>query len=83
MDDLRQRAGKAVDEVIQRNPEGTVAVLTHKTVIQVLLLHLLKLDNSRFWQMSQDVSAINMFEVKDGLPYARIINDTCHLKDIR
>lgn len=83
LDELRQRAGKAIDEVIQRYAQGTVAMLTHKTVIQVLLLHLLKLDNSRFWQIWQDVSAINMFEVKDGLPYARLINDTCHLKNIR
>jgi len=79
LEQLRVRAGKSVDGVVQKHPEETIALVTHKTVIQVLILHLLKLDNSRFWQIWQDVSSINVFEVKDGSAYARLINDTCHL----
>jgi phosphoserine phosphatase len=80
LEELRTRAGAAVDEIVEKHPQETIALVTHKTVIQTLVLHLLKLDSSRFWQIWQDVSSINMFEVKDGNVYARLINDTCHLK---
>jgi phosphoserine phosphatase len=79
LEQLRERAGAAIDELIQKHPLETIGVVTHKTVIQVLVLHLLQLESSRFWQIWQDVAAINLFEVKDGSAYARLINDTCHL----
>jgi broad specificity phosphatase PhoE len=79
--ELRQRAGSAVDELIKQHSEGTIALVTHKTVCQILILHFLRLENSYFWHIAQDVSAINIFEVKDGIAYARLLNDTCHLKE--
>jgi broad specificity phosphatase PhoE len=81
--ELRERAGSAVDDLVKQYPDATIALVSHRVACQTLILHFLGLDNSRFWQVSQDVSAINLFEVKDGIAYARLLNDTCHLKKIK
>ncbi len=79
LDEVRQRAGAAVDEMVKRHYGKTIALVSHRVVCLILILHLLGLDNSRFWQVGQDVCAVNLFEVKDGIAYARLLNDTCHL----
>ena len=80
--EVRQRAAAAVKELEKQYADGTIALVSHKVVCQILALHFLGLDNSRFWQIGQDVSAINVFEVKDGIAYARLLNDICHLKKL-
>ena len=59
-----------------------VVVVSHKVVCQLLILDVLKLDNSHFWQIAQDVSALNLFEYRDGAPSALIINETCHVRHL-
>lgn len=80
LDEVRQRAAAAVADLVKQYPDGTIALVSHRVVCQILILHFLGLDTSHFWQIGQDVSAINVFEVKDSHPYARLLNDTCHLK---
>lgn len=75
---VRERVA-CVDNLIQVYPEKTVVIVSHKVVCQVLILRFLGLDNSCFWQVAQDVSAINLFEIRDGIPVALFLNDTCHL----
>ena len=79
--EVRERADAAVKEVIQLL-EGTIALVSHKVVCHILVLNFLGLDNSHFWQIVQDVTAINLFEIRDGVPSALLINDTCHLKEL-
>lgn len=78
---VRQRAASTVDNLITQHPRETVVLVSHKVVCQVLILTLLGLDNSHFWEITQDVCAINLFEVRNGIPSALFLNDTCHLKD--
>ena len=78
--EVRERAASAVDDLTMQHSKGTVALVSHKVVCQILILSLLGLDNSHFWQVAQDVSAVNLFEVRDGIPSALLLNDTCHLK---
>jgi probable phosphoglycerate mutase len=80
LSEVRQRVAIAVEELIKQYTDETVALVSHRVVCQILILHLLGLDNSRFWQIGQDVCAINVFEVNNGKAYARLLNDTCHLK---
>jgi broad specificity phosphatase PhoE len=80
--EVRQRAALAVDELVKQYPEVTIALVSHRVVCQILILHLLGLDNSHFWQIGQDVCAINVFEVNNGNAYTRLLNDTCHLKKL-
>jgi broad specificity phosphatase PhoE len=82
LDEVRERAASAVNNLIQQHPKETIVVVSHKVVCQILILSLLGLDNSHFWQISQDVCAINLFEVRGGIPSALFLNDTCHLKGL-
>ena len=79
---VRERAASAVDSLIALHPKETVVLVSHKVVCQVLILSLLDLDNSHFWQITQDVCAINIFEVRGGIPSALSLNDTCHLREL-
>jgi len=81
--DVRQRVSKAVNDLIQRHPKESVVLVSHKVICQILVLSLLGLDSSHFWQITQDVCAMNLFEVRGGIPSALFINDTCHLNGLR
>jgi broad specificity phosphatase PhoE len=80
--EVRERAASAVDEMIARYPKETIVLVSHKVVCQILILSLLGLDNAHFWEITQDVCAVNVFEVRGGVPSALFINDTCHLKEL-
>ena len=79
---VRERAASAMDGLIAQHPKETVVLVSHKVVCHILILSLLGLDNSHFWQIAQDVCAINLFEVRGGVPSALSLNDTCHLKGL-
>lgn len=80
--DVRVRAIAAVEELVPKYNHETVILVSHKVVGQVLLCALLGLDDSHFWQISQDVCAINIFEIKDDIATITLLNDTCHLKGL-
>ncbi len=81
--EVRQRVSKAVNDLIQRHPKESIVLVSHKVICQSLVLSLLGLDNLHFWQITQDVCAMNLFEVRGGIPSALFINDTCHLNGLR
>jgi len=81
LEEVRARAEAAITQIMENHPQETVVVVSHKVVCQVLVLALFSLDNSRFWQVSQDVAAINLFELRHPYPAVMMINDTCHLRE--
>jgi len=83
LSEVRERASAAVDGIIKQHLGETVAVVSHKVVCQILILHFLDLDNSHFWQIAQDVNAVNLFEIRDGVPSILLLNDTCHLGGVK
>ena len=78
--EVRARAASAVDDLIGRHPKETFVLVSHKVICQILILSLLGLDSSHFWQITQDVCAMNLFEVRGGIPSVLFLNDTCHLE---
>ena len=80
LEDVRIRSVAAIEELATSHEGQTIAVFTHRVVCKVLLCHLLGLDNSHFWQIEQDTTAINVFELEQGKPTVHLINDTCHLR---
>lgn len=82
LDQVRSRALAALDEVLARHRDQTVVLVSHKVVCKVLLCAVLGLDNSHFWQVEQDVCAINLLEARDRVPAVALLNDTCHLKGL-
>jgi len=80
LEDVRIRSVAAIEELATSHEGQTIAVFTHRVVCKVLLCHVLGLGNSHFWQIEQDTTAINVFELEQGKPTVHLINDTCHLR---
>lgn len=83
LEELRQRVIAAVEKLAVEHEGQTVVLVSHMVVCKVLLCAMLGLDNSHYWQVGQDVCAINSFEISDGASTVSLINDTCHLKSLR
>ncbi|MCK5654126.1 MAG: histidine phosphatase family protein [Dehalococcoidia bacterium] len=82
LEDVRKRVVATIDDLTARHEGSTVAMVTHRVVCKVLLCHLLGLDNSHFWQIAQDTTAINLFEITEGKATVTLLNDTCHLRTL-
>ena len=65
LDEVRARAMAALEEVIRRHPEKTVVLVSHRVINKVLLCGILGLDNSHFWQITQDTTAINLIQYRN------------------
>ncbi len=83
LDDVRLRAMGALDEVIRNHPGKTLVLVTHRVVNKVLICGILGMDNSHFWQISQDTTAINLIQHRDGKYVLSLMNETCHLKSLK
>lgn len=75
-----------LEEVVPRHPNRTVLLMAHRAVNKVLIAAFIGLDNSNFWRIAQDTTAINRFHlVEDGRRvgktwYITSINETGHLR---
>ncbi len=83
LDEVRTRAMAALVEVIRLNSQKTIVLVSHRVVNKVLLCSILGLDNSHFWQIVQDPTAINLIQYHDGKYILCLMNETCHLKPLR
>jgi broad specificity phosphatase PhoE len=79
---VRARAWEGLQKVIGENPDKTALILAHRVVTKVLLCAVLSLDDSHFWHIKQDTTAVNCLEYNRGFFVTSLINDTCHLKSI-
>jgi len=82
LDDVRSRVLATVDDKVAEHGDETVVLVSHMVVCKVLLCAMLGMDNSGFWQVEQDVCAMNTFEVDGKSVTVGSVNDTCHLKDL-
>lgn len=79
---LRSKMAVAVDEIALKYKKETVAIVSHRSVSVIVILHLLDMDNRHYGQIAQDNGAVNLFEVRMGMPSALYINDICHLEGL-
>lgn len=82
LDEVKQRAGTALDRIVSKLTDQTVVFVSHKIVINMLFVHFLNLDSSQLRQICQDTCAINIFIKQDMHFYATLLNDTCHLAGV-
>jgi broad specificity phosphatase PhoE len=83
LDDVRGRAMETLEEVIRKHPRETLILVSHRVVCKVLICAILGLDNSHFWQIAQDTTAINLIQYKNGKYILSLMNETCHLKALK
>ncbi len=82
LQDVGKRAVEVVNDVLSRH-KGSVVLMSHRVVIKVLICYLLGLDNSRFWDIRQDVCGITIFNYMDGRPVLTRLSDTSHLRELQ
>jgi broad specificity phosphatase PhoE len=79
---VRRRAMNALMQATERHADETVVVVSHRVVNKVILCAVLGLGNSHFWRIRQDTCALNVLEWSQDQWVVRLLNDTCHLKDV-
>jgi broad specificity phosphatase PhoE len=82
LDEVRDRALAAVEEVVRRHPGQVVLLSAHRAVNKVLIAAFIGLDNSHFWRIGQDTTAINRFHRVGDVWEIILVNDTCHLRGL-
>jgi len=81
LDDVKERVVGLVDRVIARY-DGTVALVSHRVILKVIICALLGLDNSHFWNIKVDTCGITTFIYRDESFILEKHNDTSFLKSI-
>lgn len=76
---LQERTWKAILQIRDMHPEGTVAAISHNFAIQSILLKALGMDLRNFQRIRQDLAAITELDFANGDPVLRSLNDRCHL----
>ncbi|MFH1032087.1 MAG: histidine phosphatase family protein [Chloroflexota bacterium] len=82
LDDVKMRAVRLVDEVIARY-KGNVVLVSHRVVNKVLILALLGLDNSHFWNIKLDTCGVTTFDYENGRFVLTRHNDTSFLQPLK
>ncbi len=82
LEDVRRRAVEVVNGILFRH-QGNILLVSHRVVNKVLICYLLGLDNSHFWNISQDVGGITIFNYADGRFVLTRHNDTSHLRELQ
>ena len=80
---VRERSSSALNEIIAGLKDDTVLFVSHKVVISMLICHYLGMADSQFRQVEQDTCAINTFNKQSDNIYAVMLNDTCHLAEVK
>ncbi len=80
LDEVKDRSTAALQRVMDRHLDTTIAIFGHTVLNRVLLCAVLGIDNSNYWRIGQHTCAINVFEWRDGAFYIEALNDACHLQ---
>jgi broad specificity phosphatase PhoE len=83
LDDVRARTMAAMEDAIRNHPGKTLVLVSHRVICKVLICAILGLDNSHFWQITQDTTAINLIQYRNGKYILSLMNETCHLKPLK
>jgi len=83
LDEVRDRAMAVLDKTIKSHSGKTLLFVSHRVVNKVILCSILGLDNSHFWQIGQNTTAINLIQHRDGKYVLSLLNEACHLKRLQ
>lgn len=79
---VQARAMAAIEELAEKHEGQTVLVVSHDATNKAIICGALGIDLSRFWQVKQDNTCINVLEYQDGRWRVALLNDTCHMGNI-
>jgi broad specificity phosphatase PhoE len=81
LSDVRKRALKVINNAVTRY-EGTVVLVSHRVINKVIILGLLGLGNSHFWDIKLDTCGITLFNYENGCYILTRHNDTSFLEPL-
>lgn len=77
--ELKDRAMRAIDELIARHHKQTIAVVSHGGTIRTILCAALNVHLNYVWNIQQDNTAVNIIKYYHDRPVVTLMNDTHHL----
>jgi phosphoserine phosphatase len=81
LDEVTRRAMTLVEAIVQKH-QGTVVLVSHQVVHKALILAMLGLDNSHFWNVVMDTAAITTFSWQQNMFVLREHNNACYVKNV-
>ncbi|CAM5407578.1 histidine phosphatase family protein [Rhodanobacter lindaniclasticus] len=79
LQDVAARAIDALTAVLHAHPRGTVAIITHDSVLRVLLCHVMGLPLSSYWLFDPAPCGISVISHTENRFTVHSINETQHL----
>ncbi len=78
--ELMERVYSTVQDLVNSNDSGTVAVITHGGAIRSIICALLGIDLNNLFRIRQDNAALNIIDFYDRYGILNLLNDTHHLE---
>jgi len=72
---FKNRINEALEKILAQE-KGTVVIISHAGVNRIIICSLFKLPLSYFWQIKQDIGAINIVEIHRNMKIISLINHT-------
>lgn len=79
-EEVQNRAMESIHEIIDKNPNRTVAVAAHGAILRTILGSMLDVPLRCIWKIRQDNTAVNLVRCDDGNFMIALVNGTAHLK---
>ena len=80
--DVRRRALTFLAAIRQEHAQGDILVITHGTVLRLLLAHFLDMQPDQLWSIEAENCGLSVVDDYEP-PLIMAINDTCHLEGVR
>ena len=82
MYNFAKRVEESFNKILKENTVDVIALVSHINPIKIMLLKILGCNLDKFWELQQDVTAINVVKFENGKTKIIKMNDTSHLKNI-
>jgi broad specificity phosphatase PhoE len=80
LEQVRTRAMAAINQLIEKHQNETIALVAHRVPNKVICCSMLGIENKNFWRIQQDTASTNLFTHKDDQWIISFLNDTSYLK---
>jgi probable phosphoglycerate mutase len=82
LSEVRERAFEAVSRLSKLHEDDVIALVSHRVPNKIILLAVLGMDNSKFWDIEQDTACVNLVRQRGGRFIISKINDTSPIRPI-
>ncbi len=80
LEDAKNRAFKALKEVMEENKGETIVVVSHRCIIKVLIAAVLDMNDRYFWKFYLDNASYSTVEYDDNKGFIlTCLNEACHI----